>query len=224
MPAQMLLLGNPSGRRRRRHAKRAKRRHRSKTFTVNPHQRRVHRRARRRHSAPVMYANPRRRSRRAAARRMGLRAAEILKAGTWGGAGALTIDLVMGTVGQMLPAALSQPTDATSGATNWGYYGTKGALALGLAMFGSKVMPPKIAAEMGAGAVTVVAYQIFRGLIPAGTLPLGAWFNPAPIIAPSRAALPGAARPMGGVTIPLHRPGIAGVRMPVAMPFRRPNQ
>jgi hypothetical protein len=228
MPAQLLLLGNHHKRRHSRHRRRDAAGH----FLANPgrshRRRRVHRnpesRSTRRRAARMGWRHRRHYRRNPSMRRHGVRAMELVKAGLWGGAGAISVDLIMGTVGQMLPASFSQPNDPTTGSANFGYYATKGALALGLAMFGSKFLPSRVAAEMGAGAVTVVAYQVMRGLVPAGTLPLGAWFNPAPIFG-TRAQIPGAAAPrMSGVRIPLkgNVQPLHGVRIPVG--FRKPNQ
>jgi hypothetical protein len=103
----------------------------------------------------------------------------LLKAGAIGGAGAVLVDIGMTQIARFLPAPLATPMDA-SGNVQYGYFGAKAGLALLLATYGGKVIPGTIAEKMGEGALTVLAYQFIRPMVPAA---LG-YFNPAPTMRP----------------------------------------
>lgn len=190
---QMLLLGNPR-RRRRSHAKRRRahkrRSHRKMTAKqlqyFGPRRRRA---SRRRSSArrEVVVMNPSRRSRRVArrARRhlgsLKSGAMSLLKTGFGLGAGAVAVDVGYGLLGNVLPASVTSKVDATTGNVNWLYYATKGAVALGIGVYGRRFIPGGFALKMAEGSFAVMAYELIRGLIPAGSVPLG-YFNPAPVV------------------------------------------
>lgn len=115
-------------------------------------------------------------------------ALSMLKAAGVAGGGAVLVDVAMGYLGRVLPSAAS-PINA-DGTTNWLYFAAKAGLAVGLGTGGRRILPPQIAARMGEGALTVLAYQIMRGLVPAGVA-LGniqAYFNPAPTVRPTALA------------------------------------
>lgn len=88
--------------------------------------------------------------------------------------------MAMAQAVKFLPAPLSTPMDA-SGNVQYGYFGAKAGLALLLATYGGKVIPGAMAEKMGEGALTVLAYQFIRPMVPAA---LG-FFNPAPTMRPN---------------------------------------
>ena len=108
-------------------------------------------------------------------------AMSMLKNAGMAGAGAVGVDIGMGYLGRVLPSAAA-PINA-DGTTNWLYFAAKAGLAVGLGVYGSKVLPASVAQKMGEGALTVLSYQILRGLMPAG-VQLGTYFNPAPTMRP----------------------------------------
>lgn len=151
----------------------------------------------RRHSAgaPVMHRRSRRRS---GSKRVGRsfsthNAMNLLKTGAIGGAGAVLVDIGMGQLAPMLASSLpsmSTPVDATTGGPNYGYYGLKAALAVALGTWGGKVIPGGMAERMSEGALTVLAYQFIRPMVPA-SLTLG-YVNPAPTMRRVGGMAPGA--------------------------------
>lgn len=108
-------------------------------------------------------------------------AVSLLKSGAIGGAGAVLVDVGMGQISRFLPASLAAPADA-AGNIQYGYFGTKAALAIALGTYGGKFLPRGIAEKMAEGSLTVLAYSFFRPFVPAG-LALG-YFNPAPTMKP----------------------------------------
>lgn len=158
-------------------------------FATNP-KRRSKRRSRRAGKSAVAVVkrsyrrakrSVRRRGRRSSMRFSTGNAVNLLKAGAIGGAGAVLVDIGMGQVARFLPAALATPMDS-AGNVQYGYFGAKAALAIALGTYGGKIMPGAIAEKMGEGALTVLAYQFLRPMVPAG-LALG-YFNPAPTMRP----------------------------------------
>jgi hypothetical protein len=101
----------------------------------------------------------------------------MLKAGAIAGSGALLNDVLMGFAAKVLPPTMTTPQNA-DGTTNFTYFAAKGALALTLGTFGKRVLPGAMAGTMAQGALTVLAYQLMRGMVPA-SLGLG-YYNPAP--------------------------------------------
>lgn len=91
--------------------------------------------------------------------------------GALGGAGALGVDVVMGTAANVLPASVTSRINS-DGSTNYLYYGTKAAIALGVGIFGRKLVPANVAAKLAEGSLTVSSYELLRGMMPAG-VPLG---------------------------------------------------
>lgn len=137
----------------------------------------VHKRRRVRRSMRVAAKRARRGARRlfGAFSRSG--ALNLLKAGAIGGAGAVAVDVAMGQVVGFLPPSMQQARTPT-GDANLGYFGIKAAIALGLGMYGSRLpVVGKYAGNMAEGALTVMAYQFMRPMVPAN-LSLGAYFNP----------------------------------------------
>lgn len=104
----------------------------------------------------------------------------MLRSAGVGGAGAVAVDIGMGYLGRFYPPAAS-PVNADR-STNWLYFAAKTALALGLGTFGRRVLPAGVAGRMGEGALTVLAYQILRGMVP-NSIALG-YLNPAPTVRP----------------------------------------
>lgn len=154
-------------------------------------------RSRRVRRNPAILANPRRRSYRrnpsrgmARARRRfamagGAKGAmSMLKAASIAGAGAVAVDIAMGYAGRAIPQ-VATPMN-TDGTVNWGYFAAKAGLAVGLGVYGKYVVPGGMTQKMGEGALTVLAYQIIRGFVPAGVAlgGTGAYFNPAPTMRP----------------------------------------
>lgn len=140
----------------------------------------VHRRRRSRRSAVRV---SRRRARRSFGGFRASGAISLLKAGFVGGAGAVLVDVGMGQVRGFLPASMSAPMDANGG-PNYGYYAAKAGLAIALGLYGSRLpVIGRYAGSMSEGALTVLAYQFLRPMVPAN-LSLGAYFNPAPMQRP----------------------------------------
>lgn len=162
-------------------------------FASNPKKRRSKRRGRKSAGAVAKYVKRTRRGGKRMARRMrrgGRRSAmafntgnavNLLKAGAIGGAGAVLVDIGMGQAQRFLPASLATPLDA-AGNVQYGYFGTKAALALLLGTMGGRIMPAAVAEKMGEGALTVLAYQFLRPMVPV-SLTMG-YFNPAPTMRP----------------------------------------
>lgn len=126
----------------------------------------------------------RRRARRAFAGFSRSGAIGLLKAGAIGGAGAVLVDIAMGQAVGFLPASMQAPTDNKTGGVNYGYWGAKLAIVLGLGMYGRRLpFVGHYAGAMAEGAATVMAYQFMRPMVPA-TLNLAAYFNPAATRAP----------------------------------------
>lgn len=194
--AAIWAIGNPRGKKRRGGKKRRSAAQRRATAAMLAANGRVKRRSKRggrkakrrgrRRSGAVSVSAPRRsyrRSRRSSGRGASLStgsAISLLKAGAIGGAGAVLVDVGMGQAAKLLASAvpsLSTPANA-DGSPNYGYYGVKAGLAIALGTIGKRFIPAPIADRMAEGALTVLAYQFMRPLVPAG-LALGN-FNPAP--------------------------------------------
>lgn len=102
----------------------------------------------------------------------------LLQKGVVMGAGAVAVDVAMGYASRALPAGFASPVN-TDGSTNWGYIGIKTALAIGLGVYGRKLpVVGQYASDAAAGAITVMAYSLIRGMVPT-SIPLG-YYNPAP--------------------------------------------
>lgn len=147
----------------------------------NPARRRrvtYHRRAALRH-------NPIRRARRSSYRRNPIsgNVTAMLKVGAIGGVGAVGVDIIFGYLAPMLPASMSTPVNATTGGTNWLYFAAKGAVAIGIGTYGGKLMKPQTAEAIAVGALTIMAYQIARSLVPA-SVTMGAYVNPGRVMRP----------------------------------------
>lgn len=106
-------------------------------------------------------------------------ATSLAKNGAIGGAGALGLDVIMGYANGILPASVASRVNS-DGSTNWLYYGVKGALAVGVGVIGQKVVSAPVAAKLAEGALTVMAYELARGMMPT-SVPLG-FVNPAPTL------------------------------------------
>jgi hypothetical protein len=103
-------------------------------------------------------------------------AVPMLKSGVIGGAGAVGVDVLMGYASNILPATMTSKLNA-DGSTNFMYYAAKAALALGVGIFGRRIMPAGIAVKIGEGSLTVMSYELLRGMMPAG-IAMG-YMNPA---------------------------------------------
>lgn len=138
----------------------------------------THKRRGRRRSMRAVIRHSKRRARRAFASFSRSGAMGLLRAGAVGGAGAVLVDVAMGQIAPFLPAALAVPKDNQTGAVNYGYFGTKAALAIALGIYGRRLpVIGRYSEGMAEGALTLIAYQFMRPLVPA-TLNLGAYFNP----------------------------------------------
>lgn len=228
--SQLLLL-NPRRRRRASSKRRRSRRRMSALQRKYFGGGRVHRRRARRRTISML-ANPRRRSRRRqrgyatlAGRRRYRRAfasagrqisASIpgvvgaVQVAAIGAAGAIAVDMAMGQAGRFLPATLVSRYNA-DGTMNWGYYGAKAALAVGLAVIGQRALPGalgKFANRAAEGALLVMAYEILRSNVPASWT-LG-YFNPATVTGSGEVTNMGKVLPMGKYLS--QRPNFAGMR------------
>lgn len=187
----LLAVVNPSRRRRRRKAS-ARRRSRRGVRRMTAKQlkyfgpRRSRRSRRANPGLSPMLANPRRRrrSQRRAARRsfrrnpIGMprfRAGYIMGAAQdalVGAGGAVATDVAMAQVARFLPDTLTSRFNAEGG-LNFGYYGVKAGIAVGLGMLGTQFLPGRwrgMAAKGAAGALTVQAYELVKGLLPANVV------------------------------------------------------
>lgn len=189
--SQLLLLGNP----RRRSAARKSRKARSpaqraataRMLAANRSKRNPARRSAARPAAGRTARRVSRRSSRpafAGLRMQGASITSMLKSGAIGGAGALGNDVLFGIASKILPAGWVSPTNA-DGSTNWMYFAAKAGTAVALAKFGGKVLPAGVSGKLADGALVVLSYQIMRGMMPAGSVPLG-YYNPVPTMAPRR--------------------------------------
>lgn len=91
------------------------------------------------------------------------------------GAGAVAVDVLMGQAVKFLPATWATRYSA-DGTVNWAYYASKSAVAIGMAVAGAKFLPGKAksaANTMALGSLTVMTYELMRGMIPADMLTLG---------------------------------------------------
>jgi hypothetical protein len=103
----------------------------------------------------------------------------ILKAGAIGGIGAVSVDILMSYTKPFLPASMQSPVNPDSSA-NFGYFGAKAALAVALGTFGRRLpVVGRFAGQMAEGAMTVLAYQLIRPMVPATML---GYMNPAPTV------------------------------------------
>lgn len=181
----LLAVVNPSKRRRRR--KLSARRHGRRKMTAKQLKYfgpRRKRRVRRNPSyAPNTAPNPRRRRRSAKRRavrryrsnpigaprfRMGYITQAVQDAAV-GAGGALVTDLTMAQAARVLPANMTSRFSA-DGSINFGYYGVKLGIAIGLGFLGTQFLPGrlrKFAATGTAGALTVSAYELSRSMLPA---------------------------------------------------------
>lgn len=134
-----------------------------------------------------------RRSRSVSVSRSGI--VDLLKSGAIGGAGAVANDVLFGYAAKVLPDSMQSKVDATGG-INLAHYAAKGALALGVGVFGAKVLPRAVAVKLAEGALTVSAYEIMKSALPASltTVSRVGYMNPARVL---RGA---------GKIVPLNRP------------------
>ena len=185
----LLLKGNPSrrsgGRKRRSAAQRAatKRMIAANRSGMRRNPSRKSRKAR----TPAVSA-PRRSSRRSSRRSAvhsasvgGSGIAKMLQTGAIMGGGALVSDIGMGLIAKFMPTMTTLTNRVNAdGTVNYGYYATKAALIYGIGKYGTRVT--RYAPTMAAGAITVMAYELFRTMMPTdGTIPLG-YFNPGRIV------------------------------------------
>lgn len=175
MQELLLLQGNPSkrrgGKKRRSAAQRAATR-KMLAANRNPAKRRAK-------SAPARRSARRSGSKgmSSAFRGMGGGILAMVKVGAVAGGGAILNDVAMGLLQKAMPgtAAIAGPVNA-DGTVNYTYFAAKGFTAYAMARY----LPVAIAPQLGAGAMTVLVYQLLRGMIPAGSVPMG-YYNPARI-------------------------------------------
>lgn len=110
-----------------------------------------------------------RRTRRNPARRSvgGVSSASImsaLKSAGLGAGGAIAVDALFGFAQSYLPASLATDKDA-SGATQYGYYVAKGALAFGAGMLAKKAIGAAKAAHMVQGSLTVTLHDLAKNFL-----------------------------------------------------------
>lgn len=124
---------------------------------------------------------------------------QLLKTGAIGGAGALGVDVIFGYMGSVLPASAASRINA-DGTTNLLYYAAKGATAVALGVFGKRIMPAALAEKLAAGSLTVMSYDLMKGLLPA-SIPVGrvGYMNPAQVMRGTGKIVPLPQRAMNGV-------------------------
>lgn len=231
----VLWTVNPKRRKSRKHRSAAQRAATRRLVAMNKSRRNPARRRRARRSAnPVVIHHTRRvsarRYRRNPSRRSSVMSHAntatvkgLLMRGVVGGAGAVLVDVGMGYASSFLPASMATPADATTGAPNYGYFGAKAALALALGIYGKRFT--RHAGNMAEGALTVLAYQFIRPMVPAG-IRLG-YMNPAPTMRPRGVAGVGKYVSGTGAYFPSQRPaamtspGAAAARVVQMAPARR---
>lgn len=181
------IAANPRKRRktaRRSAAQRAATRRMLAANRATQHNPKKRRRARKAAAAPVRRSARRsiaraRRRISSATRGMGGGAVNLIKAGAIGAGGALVVDVAQGFVNGFLPASMNTKLNP-DGTMNYLNYAVKGALAVGLAHFGSKVVSSETAKRMAVGSMTVMAYELLRpfavSVLPA-SMGLG-WYSP----------------------------------------------
>lgn len=189
----LILEGNPSrrkGRKSRKARSPAQRAAFARMIARNPSKRSKRRKSRSSSTAVAAAPARRRRSSHRAVRRSARRHSSggagrsilgMVKTGAIGGGGAVLTDVAMGYLAQQFPTqtAFASRVDPVTGGINPMYYGAKALIAYGIGRFGAKVT--RHAPTMAAGAYTVMAYEIIKSLVPAGTVPMG-YFNPARIV------------------------------------------
>jgi len=152
-------------------------------------------------------------------RGIGNSALGLVKAGAIGAGGALVVDLAAGFAMPMLPATFATKKNA-DGTSNYSYYAAKGALAVALGLLGAKMGRGGVAAQMAAGSMTVMAYELLQpmvaGMLPA-SMPLG-WVSPARVLTTPRPGMGayqtnGSLRAYNNVT-PIASPTNPGLRAP----------
>lgn len=200
MSAIWAIGSNPRRKKRKAGGKRRRKMSAKQAAIFGPRKRRRSRRRasskRRSRRSGVVAASPRRRSRRSG-RSSGAKfstsnAVSLLKAGAIGGAGAVAVDVLMGQAQKLLASAMpsmSTPVNQVDGGVNYGYYAIKGGIAIGIGTLGKRFIPGAIAERMAEGALTVLAYQFMRPLVPS-SLTLG-YVNPAPTMRRIAGAAPG---------------------------------
>lgn len=108
----------------------------------------------------------------------------LLKSGAVMGGGAVAVDIGMGYASKVLPETMVSPVN-TDGSANWGYFGAKTALALAVGIFGRRLpVIGRYAPQMAEGALSVIAYQLLRPMVPA-SIAMG-YLNPVPTMRPRR--------------------------------------
>lgn len=233
--AELLLVSNPKRRKRRKlhgaaaasHAKKHRRRkHRKSAVAAAPKRRRRSRKARS-HRRPagartaVGYTvgtrkvrrrklNPHRRHSRHRRRNPSLRGLTgqimpTVKAGAWGAAGALGLDVLWGLVVNQLPSVAAYLTNPYVG------FAAKAAGAVAVGAVGGKVAKGK-GRELAVGAMTVIVHDFLKTTLqgmaptlfgPGGSLPLGAYLSGGGMSAEGLGAyLSGSAPIVGTATIP----------------------
>jgi hypothetical protein len=136
-------------------ARRAKRRH--NPIAANP----VHHK-RRRHATRHNPIRARRRNPATRATMSGITAQ--LKAAGMGAVGALGVDVVTGYAAAYLPATVATPVD-TAGATQYGYFAAKGAIAIGLGLLLKKMVGAAKANQLVEGSLTVTLHELGKTII-----------------------------------------------------------
>lgn len=176
MASMLLLQGNPSRRRKSRTA--AQRAATRRMISAN----KLHRNPSPRAAAKVHHRRKTAR-RGSVVRSSGGSVLGMVKMGAFGAGGAILSDVLFGVIANVLPnqPTITSPLDS-AGAPNPVYYLSKGALAYGIARFGSRFT--KHANVLAAGSLVVTAYQLMKAYIPAGTLPMAGlgYVNPARIV------------------------------------------
>lgn len=100
-----------------------------------------------------------------------------LKTAAFGAVGGIAVDALMTYL--PLPASLITRTDAT-GRTNYMYYATKAAIALGIGSFGRKILGSH-ASQLAEGALVVNIYDLMRTLMTGAGMTLG-YYNPGMVV------------------------------------------
>lgn len=217
------LLLNPAKRRRARKSRKARspaqRAATRKMLAANRARSGGARRSRRRsvvHANPVVRRRRRSfrrnpvggRSRRAFNRVRASGAFNLVKQGAMLGVGAVALDILWGQLLRFLPASMALPLNSDN-TTNWTYFAGKAATAVGVGMFGRKVLPGRYAEAIAVGSLAILGYQIARSMVPS-SLTMGAYVNAGRVVGPRMAGLAGA---RVGAYVSAPQPG-AGMRMP----------
>jgi len=185
----MLLSANPKRRKSGKRRSAAQRAATAKLVAMNKGRKSRRARSRPATAAPRSARRVTRRSRRSAG--MGFSrsgAVDMLKNGAISGAGAVAGDVLFGQLAKVLPDNTISKVNA-DGSVNFLHYGAKAAMAVGIGIFGRRILPGALPAKIADGILTVSAYELVKSMLPASLAVAGVgrtgrvgYMNPARVL------------------------------------------